>query len=697
MNDRMKSDLPLDLDPELDEAAKMLNETAEHITPSPAFQAALQRRLMASHSAQGDSAMFSLKKFAPAVFWVMAALVLVFVLDWAIRSLAPQPVPASRTTPVATVNAPAPPVDQPTAVPSGKTYDWRGTTLTISAAMPASPSEANVYPVQAEQHATVDQALALAQRFGIQGEAYQSQGELPGTTDYAVTDGKQFLRVRSSGYFTYTADVIKSYNFFGAITNPDAESIIAAFLSSHGYTFPYRMEWSDIRSAYAVEPLAADGVPFGYEPFSASMLLITLDESGQVSSVQASLLDVSGAPLGSYGIVSADEALQRLLDPNRSNGSVETAHSTMGPIQQWSRTYPMDQTITIYGNAASIRSVQPDKPPFIQIDGVPVIEQTAGLAEFTQPTYVEATGRFVTENGIKKFSVDSWKVSPAKEDGLVGTLKRENDRTLLTTDDGSTYSLPDVPAAIPMPFEKAFVVGTQAGELFQWKFIDNRMAAGGGGGGGGGGGAGFYKLNLSGTPVPFPTPTQAAGGDQYTVQAGDTLGSIAQSLGTTTDALIRANGIQDPNQLAVGQTILVPNASAQPVEALRGMLTITISKHQDGTQSIAYGFLANAEQRPRRLHAARRHWSGQPSSLQQPARGCLGLVQGLARWRYSDPQGGSVRDTVPRSQGSGSQRKAAAHADLRPACHPLHFRRWSDVRPAPRRRDHRQFPHRRPG
>ena len=512
MNDRMKSDLPLDLDPELDEAAKILNETAQHIKPSPAFQAALQRRLMASHAAQGDSAMFSLKKFAPAVFWVMAALVLVFVLDWAIRSLAPQPVPASRSTPVATVNAPAPPVVQPTAVPSGKTYDWRGTTLTISAAMPASPSEASVYPVPAEQHATVDQAIALAQRFGIQGEAYQSQGEIPGTTDYAVTDGKQFLRVRSSGYFTYTADVIKSYNDFSAITNPDAESIIAAFLTSHGFTFPYRMEWSAFRSAYAVEPLAPDGVPFGYEPFAASMLLITLDESGQVASVRASLLDVSAAPVGSFGILSADEALQAPAGSQRKQWHHRRASSsTTGPIQEWKRTYPTDQTLTIYGNVASIQSVQPDKPAFIQIDGVPVTGQVAGLAEFTQPTYVEATGRFVTENGIEKFSVDSWKVSPVQEDGLVGTLKRENDRTVLTADDGSTYTLPDVPAAVPMPFEKAFVVGTNAGDAFQWKFIDNRMAAGGGGGGGGGGGAGFYKLNLSGTPVAFPTPTQAAG------------------------------------------------------------------------------------------------------------------------------------------------------------------------------------------
>ncbi len=44
----------------------------------------------------------------------------------------------------------------------------------------------------------------------------------------------------------------------------------------------------------------------------------------------------------------------------------------------------------------------------------------------------------------------------------------------------------------------------------------------------------------------------------HTVQAGDTLYSIALQYGLTTDDLIRANSLPDPNQLDVGDQILVP-------------------------------------------------------------------------------------------------------------------------------------------
>jgi LysM repeat protein len=336
------------------------------------------------------------------------------------------------------------------------------------------------------------------------------------------------------------------------------------------------------------------------------MLLITLDEDGQVSTLQANLLDIQTDPVGSYGIISAGEAFQRFMDPNRTNGIIESMHSATVPIRQWRRTYPMDQTLTIYGNVFSVQSIQPDKPPFIQIDGFPVVGQVAGLDRFSRLTYVQATGRFVMENGIEKFSVDSWKVSPVNEDGLIGTLQRENDQTILTAADSTRYALPAVPDDVPMPFENAYVIGTKTGDVFQWKLIDNRMAAGGGGGGGGGGGSGFYKLNMTGTPVPFPSPTQAsgvtvepgAGGSQYVVQAGDTLGSIAQAHGTTIDALMHANGITDPSTRSIGQTLAMPSASTRPVEALRGMLTITISKQQDGSQLVAYGLLPNATSDP---------------------------------------------------------------------------------------------------
>jgi LasA protease len=63
------------------------------------------------------------------------------------------------------------------------------------------------------------------------------------------------------------------------------------------------------------------------------------------------------------------------------------------------------------------------------------------------------------------------------------------------------------------------------------------------------------------TPTPdvpriLPTPRQNA--NQYTVQAGDTLATIAQNYGVSVGALIRANHLADANTLSIGQVLDVP-------------------------------------------------------------------------------------------------------------------------------------------
>ncbi len=56
----------------------------------------------------------------------------------------------------------------------------------------------------------------------------------------------------------------------------------------------------------------------------------------------------------------------------------------------------------------------------------------------------------------------------------------------------------------------------------------------------------------SATVPPSPTPVT------YTVQSGDTLGGIAAELGVPVEALMAANGLDNPDTLAVGQVLLVP-------------------------------------------------------------------------------------------------------------------------------------------
>ena len=64
-----------------------------------------------------------------------------------------------------------------------------------------------------------------------------------------------------------------------------------------------------------------------------------------------------------------------------------------------------------------------------------------------------------------------------------------------------------------------------------------------------------------------PTPTRTPDvPDEYAVKAGDTLRSIAQRFGTSVDALIEANDIEDPNLIRTGAILRIPpDATGGPV------------------------------------------------------------------------------------------------------------------------------------
>lgn len=63
-------------------------------------------------------------------------------------------------------------------------------------------------------------------------------------------------------------------------------------------------------------------------------------------------------------------------------------------------------------------------------------------------------------------------------------------------------------------------------------------------------------------PTSSPSPTQPT---QYTVQAGDTLGGIAQAYDVSLQDLMAVNGIDDPNLLQIGQTLVIPISHPTPI------------------------------------------------------------------------------------------------------------------------------------
>lgn len=86
------------------------------------------------------------------------------------------------------------------------------------------------------------------------------------------------------------------------------------------------------------------------------------------------------------------------------------------------------------------------------------------------------------------------------------------------------------------------------------------------------------------TPVQTPTPAASTNQGTYTVKAGDTLSAIAAAHGTSYEVLAQVNGISNPNEIYVGQTLKftaptwttsVTTTSATTTSAKRGAYTVT--------------------------------------------------------------------------------------------------------------------------
>jgi LysM repeat protein len=77
-------------------------------------------------------------------------------------------------------------------------------------------------------------------------------------------------------------------------------------------------------------------------------------------------------------------------------------------------------------------------------------------------------------------------------------------------------------------------------------------------------------LPLADTATPTVSPTPIV----YVIQSGDTLLEIAQEYGVSVEAIQRANGIEDPRYLRVGQEVLIPTGEEEDAEIASGNLLI---------------------------------------------------------------------------------------------------------------------------
>jgi len=66
---------------------------------------------------------------------------------------------------------------------------------------------------------------------------------------------------------------------------------------------------------------------------------------------------------------------------------------------------------------------------------------------------------------------------------------------------------------------------------------------------------------LATTSVPAVTSTTIVPETTYEVKNGDVLGKIAENFGVGIQAILDANGLDDPNKLRVGQVLVIPRVA----------------------------------------------------------------------------------------------------------------------------------------
>ena len=562
--------------------ARKLSQVAEETNVNTQFAAELEERL---RNMQPKAGWFStiFAQISPTLRWVVLLILLAVVLSWSIRTLVPAPQPASDNTPIipaTTTSTPAPnviPDQSATPVTDRTGYDFRGAKLYLEQPLPESPSRAHMYLLKKDEPATREQALALAGRFGIHGEIYTAPDYVFNTTDFLISDGRQMLQVYSHRYFSYASDMAKASRGSVGKPNDNADAIIHDFLQARGMDFPFKLSPIDSYGGYGIQPLSPDGIPMQYESFTQPVIRVTLDANGQVLSLDATLIDYDQAPVGEYGIITAKEALQKVLDDSILYSKMEFFHSPDDGPQEWFREHPDNQPVTFYGYLSTRPSIDPNKPELVLLNGVYLTGNISGLESMDDFSFVKASGQFFVENGIREFNVESWD-RKVTETSLTGTLSRNGDQIIFASDDGSgtQYTLTDPPADVPLDTKTSdsqlSVTGAITSGQIDWTYIqyfENYGASGGGGGNG----LGFYKLNLSGTPVSFPTTVPQAntnpGNVEYIVKEGDTVAAIAEAYGTTPEKIFEVNSWLNGGVLTPGKTLIIPSlkqaADPQPI------------------------------------------------------------------------------------------------------------------------------------
>lgn len=499
-----------------------LKSAAQEIQPPVQFEAELERSLL-RQARRKPSRLASAGRSAA---WAGLAIALLVGLSWVFRTLlpaaAPGTGPAGTASPVAVlpgitktppmiasvVPAEATPAATQMAAPTAYRLPMLPEVdVMLQAEFPQAPAEVQLYQQKAWPELSAESALQLAQQLGVEGRLYTSPAGRPGATSYLVSDGfAQVFVQQAVAWFEYRAATAPDSQPGAALSPELALAAAEDFLRAHGLdTFEYRAETQSRAPGEVVFVQTLLGFPVSFPPFDGPKVRVVLNSQLQATQVESSRVDFE--PLGSYPVITAQQAWEKALSPDTLSGLQLYGTSRLPTaIQMWQRTFPTGQDIELFGYARSYPAVDPAASPLIFFNNFPVSGNIQGLDEAAASNrFIQAWGQLQQDaQGRIFFQVTGWQASFFPDQTLLGTIEHQDGQVYLVSVD-QRLLLPQAPDDLPEHtiLSAQGVILEEPEPMLEW----SRLYAGPLGGGGGGGGNSFAELNLSGPPA---APAQAA-------------------------------------------------------------------------------------------------------------------------------------------------------------------------------------------
>jgi hypothetical protein len=520
------------------------------------------------------------------IAWSTLAVLVVVFIGWSIRNLRPAPAATSAADtafPVVveatsqateqqspTLEAPTEAADHipaDTAVPpQGQAASMPGIQFSFTGELPDSPAEITLYRLELGEALNADSARQVAEQWYMQVPVIYDGG--PGEGDDQIIlgawDGMHEMRfINFAEQFLWWPNFTTVLDDSGPILPFEQQVEIATqFLQGLGLlnepyrTIPVAEERSKVRFIQLL-----DGFPvihaIGTNRGSSEWIDVSVDANGQVREVTYAHKNFQ--PIGQYPILNARQAWERFSAESSLQHASYAVLMPEQPVtyQAWARpaTYQPGQQVDIYGSVTAQNPINPGDPARVTINNLSVNTGSETFAPAEPWDFIHLWGQIAQqENGSLSVEMQGWEVSLLSDDVLTGTIQRQGDQGLFTTNSAS-YILPDLPDNFPDGVQANVrgVILQGNPPTFEWSHIDTGeipfyygsvMSCGGTGSGGGGGpenanfGDGAMRgINLSGEPVE----PQPVAGSPYA--PGDLIESVSGTPYIT--IYLYASGLQE--------------------------------------------------------------------------------------------------------------------------------------------------------